>query len=142
MIINQCNDSIYDCSSLGIGVRGLYTRKDAKKGGRTSRGEVDALNQENVRQQHVEVEAQEADEGSNCDEQSYDDEQENEVSSQSSEVGEISQDKMPFSKLRRSPVRWSDLHKQKRAVSPFSSTHSGKQQWKATLGLFSHLKAD
>ena len=48
MIINQCNDNIYDYSGLGIRVRGLYASKDAKKGGRTTCNEVEALNDENV----------------------------------------------------------------------------------------------
>ena len=102
MISNHENVTVY-YSGHGIG-RGPFTRAGANKHGLTACDHTDNLNDQNEGE-HVGV-----DEGSNCDEQSYDDEQEAEVSSQSSEMGEVQQEKMPFSKLNRSPVRWSDLH--------------------------------
>lgn len=62
---------------------------------------------------------------------SYDDQEE----SSSSDMGE---EKLPFSKLARSPVRWSDLAK-KRAVSPLGSRRKGHTQhrWHDPLNRFS-----
>ena len=77
--------------------------------------------------------------GSNCDEQSVSEEECEELSS--SDMGD---EKLPFNKLARSPVRWTDLHhKKNRRVSPMAYGNKPANKrldslpWKATLSHFS-----